>query len=72
VLAERRFPVGEIRYFASARSAGRSLPWLDGEVLVEDSSDEATDFSGIDIALFSNGAAASASWPRAWPPRAPL
>jgi len=59
VLAERRFPVGEIRYFASARSAGRSLPWLDGEVLVEDSSDEATDFSGIDIALFSNGAAAS-------------
>jgi aspartate-semialdehyde dehydrogenase len=59
VLFERQFPVGEIRYFASARSAGRPLPWLDGEVIVEDSSDEATDFSGIDIALFSNGAAAS-------------
>ena len=36
VLAERAFPVDEIRYFASARSAGRTLPWQGDEVVVED------------------------------------
>jgi aspartate-semialdehyde dehydrogenase len=59
VLVERQFPIGEIRYFASARSAGRSLPWGDGEVTVEDANDPATDFAGLDVALFSNGATAS-------------
>lgn len=57
LLAERGFPVDDIRYFASARSAGTTLPWAGGEVTVEDSS--TADFSGIDIALFSNGGAAS-------------
>jgi aspartate-semialdehyde dehydrogenase len=57
LLAERGFPVDEIRYFASARSAGTTLPWGGGEVTVEDSA--TADFSGIDIALFSNGGAAS-------------
>lgn len=57
LLAERGFPVDEIRYFASARSAGTTLPWAGGEVTVEDSA--TADFSGIDIALFSNGGAAS-------------
>src|SRR5581483_1303672 len=57
VLAERRFPVEQMRYFASARSAGRRLPWADGEVTVEDAS--AADYSGIDVALFSVGADAS-------------
>jgi aspartate-semialdehyde dehydrogenase len=57
LLAERGFPVDEIRYFASARSAGTTLPWADGEVTVEDSA--TADFSGLDIALFSNGGAAS-------------
>ncbi|HVM63385.1 MAG TPA: aspartate-semialdehyde dehydrogenase [Acidimicrobiales bacterium] len=56
LLAERGFPVGEMRYFASARSAGTTLPWAGGEVVVEDSGDAATDFSGLDVALFSNGA----------------
>ena len=32
LLAERGFPVDEIRYFASARSAGTTLPWAGGEV----------------------------------------
>ena len=36
ILAERDFPVDELRCFASARSAGRSLPWKGGEVTVED------------------------------------
>ena len=57
VLAERRFPVDEIRYFASARSAGRQLPWGDAEVEVEDAA--TADFRGLDVVLFSAGATTS-------------
>ena len=57
LLAERSFPVEEIRYFASARSAGTTLPWGDGEVVVEDT--DTADLAGLDLALFSNGKAAS-------------
>ena len=57
VLAERAFPIEELRLFASARSAGRKLPWLDGEVVVEDA--DTASFEGLDIALFSAGATAS-------------
>jgi len=57
LLAERSFPVDSIRYFASPRSAGKRLPWLDGDVEVEDA--WSADYSGIDIALFSVGADAS-------------
>jgi aspartate-semialdehyde dehydrogenase len=53
VLAERSFPVDDIRFFASARSAGRTLPWGGGEVTVEDSA--TADFAGLDIVLFSAG-----------------
>ena len=62
LLAERRFPVDEIRFFASARSAGSSLPWIGGDgvvrdIVVEDA--QTADVSGIDIALFSAGGATS-------------
>jgi aspartate-semialdehyde dehydrogenase len=57
VLAERSFPVGEIRYFASARSAGKRLPWRDSEVPVEDSS--SASYDGLQLALFSTGRAAA-------------
>lgn len=57
LLAEREFPVASIRYFASARSAGRTLPWGDDEITVEDVA--TADLSGIDIALFSAGGATS-------------
>jgi len=57
LLQQRSFPVEEIRYFASARSAGRPLPWRDGEIAVEDSA--AASFAGLDLALFSNGRTAS-------------
>ena len=58
LLAERRFPVASMRYFASARSAGTRLPWGDdSEIVVEDT--DTADFSGLEIALFSNGASAS-------------
>ena len=57
LLAEREFPVGNIRFFASARSAGTTLPWADDEITVEDVA--TADLSGIDIALFSAGGATS-------------
>ncbi len=57
ILAERRFPVESMRYLASARSAGTTLPWADGEVVVEDA--ETADLSGIDLALCSAPAAVS-------------
>ncbi len=57
LLAERDFPVAEMRYFASARSAGSTLPWGDGEIVVEDAA--VADPSGLDIALFSAGATSS-------------
>ena len=57
LLAERGFPVDEMRFFASARSAGRTLPWGNGEVVVEDA--ETADYAGLDLALFSAGGATS-------------
>jgi aspartate-semialdehyde dehydrogenase len=57
LLAERQFPVDEVRFFASARSAGSHLPWGDGKVVVEDSA--TADLTGLDLALFSNGKTAS-------------
>lgn len=57
LLAERRFPVDDIRFFASARSAGSTLPWNGSDVLVEDAS--GADYSGLDLVLFSAGKATS-------------
>jgi aspartate-semialdehyde dehydrogenase len=60
LLDERNFPVSEMRYFASARSAGTTLPWKDTEVVVEDA--ETADPSDLDIALFSAGATSSRAY----------
>lgn len=57
ILLERNFPVGEIRFFSSARSAGKVLQFGDREVVVEDA--ETADPTGLDVALFSAGATAS-------------
>ena len=57
LLAERGFPIDELRFFASARSAGTTLPWGDGEITVEDAA--IADPRGLDIALFSAGATSS-------------
>lgn len=66
LLTERALPVGQVRYFASARSAGRTLPGLGSnspDVVVEDA--ETADLAGLDIALFSAGAStARAQAPR--------
>jgi aspartate-semialdehyde dehydrogenase len=53
ILAERRFPVDTLRLFASARSAGRTLPWQDGQLPVEDAA--TADYRGLDVVLFSAG-----------------
>jgi aspartate-semialdehyde dehydrogenase len=57
ILEERRFPVRSLRLLASARSAGRTLPFGGDEIVVEDV--ESADPAGIDIAIFSAGATAS-------------
>lgn len=57
LLEERDFPVASIRYFASARSAGTTLPWKGEPIVVEDAA--TADPSGLDIAIFSAGATTS-------------
>ena len=57
LLAERAFPVDEIRLFASSRSAGTTLSWGDSAITVEDAA--IADPSGLDVALFSAGATSS-------------
>jgi aspartate-semialdehyde dehydrogenase len=57
ILAERRFPTDTLRLFASARSAGKRLAWDGREIAVENAS--VADPSGLDIVLFSAGAATS-------------
>ena len=61
ILAERDFPVGDVRFFASERSAGIVLPYAGPSgrqnITVEDAA--TADPSGLDIALFSAGATAS-------------
>jgi aspartate-semialdehyde dehydrogenase len=57
LLLEREFPIAEIRFFATARSAGQTIAFGDREVVVEDV--ETADPTGLDIALFSAGATGS-------------
>jgi aspartate-semialdehyde dehydrogenase len=57
ILEERDFPVHSIRFFASARSAGSTLPFKGVDVVVEDAAE--ADPSGLDIALFSAGGSTS-------------
>jgi len=60
ILAERAFPIGELRLFATARSAGTTLPWRGEDVVVEDVAATPADaLRGIDVALFSAGGATS-------------
>jgi len=60
LLAERNLPIASMRYIASARSAGSTLPWQGSDVVVEDIG--TADLSGIDIALFSAGGSTSKEW----------
>ena len=57
LLEERDFPVKNIRFFASARSAGTSLTFKGEQITVEDAS--VADPTGLDVAIFSAGATLS-------------
>ena len=57
LLIDRDLPIAEIRFFASARSAGSTIRWRDQDVVVEDAA--TADPNGLDIALFSIGGGAS-------------
>jgi aspartate-semialdehyde dehydrogenase len=57
LLEERNFPADEVRFFASARSAGTTLQFRGQDIVVEDAA--TADPSGLDIALFSAGATMS-------------
>ena len=57
LLEERDFPARTVRFLASARSAGTTLPFRGQDVIVEDVA--TADLAGIDIAIFSAGATAS-------------
>ena len=65
LLQDRDFPADDVRFFSSARSAGRVLSWRGRDVVVEDTA--TADFSGIDIAIMSAGGATSREY--AQPPR---
>ncbi|WP_420265319.1 aspartate-semialdehyde dehydrogenase [Candidatus Magnetominusculus dajiuhuensis] len=54
ILQERKFPVSELRLFASERSEGKKIEFRDDEIKVEVLQEDV--FKGIDIALFSAGA----------------
>jgi aspartate-semialdehyde dehydrogenase len=57
LLEERDFPADEVRFFASERSAGKTLPFRGRDIVIEDAA--TADPSGLDIALFSAGATMS-------------
>ncbi|MDU0478563.1 aspartate-semialdehyde dehydrogenase [Staphylococcus chromogenes] len=60
ILEERNFPADEVRFFASARSAGTTLPFRGKDVTVEDLAQVTEEsLKGIDIALFSAGGSTS-------------
>lgn len=58
ILAERKFPVGEVYAVASSRSAGSRVKFGDRSLVVQDLAE--FDFSKVQIGLFSPGASVSA------------
>ena len=57
LLEERAFPIADLRFFASARSAGKTLTFAGRDIVVEDAA--TADPTGLDVALFSAGATMS-------------
>jgi aspartate-semialdehyde dehydrogenase len=56
-LEKRDFPVGKLTLLASARSAGKRLPFKGGEVTIQELTESS--FAGVDVALFSAGGSIS-------------
>ncbi|MEO6238764.1 MAG: aspartate-semialdehyde dehydrogenase, partial [Vicinamibacterales bacterium] len=53
ILAERKFPISELRLLASARSAGKTLQFADKDIKVKELTHDS--FQGIDLVLASAG-----------------
>jgi aspartate-semialdehyde dehydrogenase len=64
ILAGRRFPVAEVRPLASARSAGSKVDFADGQLEVQELTDES--IQGLDLILSSAGGKVSAEWAPKW------
>jgi aspartate-semialdehyde dehydrogenase len=56
-LERRNFPMSELRLFASARSAGKALPFRGKQLTVRELTEDS--FGGVNIALFSAGGSTS-------------
>lgn len=57
ILAQRRFPLSQIRFFASPRSAGTKIEFGGDSIVVEDAT--TADYAGLDIVFFSAGGSTS-------------
>ena len=60
LLAERRFPVGQLTLLASPRSAGQTVEWNGQTLTIKPVSVEA--FNGVDVVLASAGGSVSKQW----------
>ena len=60
VLEEYKFPVGEVRLLASARSKGKVIHCFNRDIVVDEVNEDA--FKGMDISLFSAGGEVSLKW----------
>lgn len=59
LLAERKFPVNDLRLFASPNSSGKQIKWNGRTVVVENAAE--ANYTGLDVCLFSAGAKTSCS-----------
>jgi len=57
VLAQRRFPIGQLKLLASARSSGKTVSFNNQTYRIEELTEDS--FAGIDLALFSAGGSIS-------------
>src|SRR3954452_5316557 len=64
VLAERKFPVTEVRPLASSRSAGSKVDFAGSQLEVQEMTDEA--IQGLDLILSSAGGTVSSAWAQRW------
>jgi aspartate-semialdehyde dehydrogenase len=64
VLAERKFPVAEVRPLASARSAGNKVEFAGSELEVRELTEDS--IQGLDLILSSAGSKVSSSWAQRW------
>lgn len=59
-LAQRQFPYAQVRLYASARSAGKTMTFTGAELPVQELNEDS--FAGVDIALFSAGGSISRAY----------